>query len=95
MGRRSLGSFGRYSRSSRWSQTWSPVVMTWTPAANNSLAILGVIPLPPAEFSPFTMQKSTLCSVVMDEILFITAFLPGSPTISPRKRMRIWSECRI
>ncbi len=36
--------------------------MTSTPAENSSPAIGGVMPLPPAEFSPLAMTKSSACS---------------------------------
>ena len=37
---------------------WSPVVITSTPAEKISSAVFGVIPEPPAEFSPLAMTKS-------------------------------------
>ena len=44
-----------------WSHKWSPVVMTSTPAEKISPAVLGVMPEPPAEFSPLAMTKSSAC----------------------------------
>ena len=44
-----------------WSHKWSPVVMTSTPAEKISSAVLGVMPEPPAEFSPLAMTKSSAC----------------------------------
>ena len=45
-------------RISFWSQIWSPLVITETPARKRSIVILPVIPRPPAAFSPLTMMKS-------------------------------------
>ena len=45
-------------RISFWSQIWSPLVITETPARKRSMVILPVIPRPPAAFSPLTMMKS-------------------------------------
>ena len=44
-----------------WSHRWSPLVMTSTPAEKISPAVLGVMPEPPAEFSPLAMTKSSAC----------------------------------
>ena len=44
-----------------WSHKWSPLVMTSTPAEKISSAVLGVMPEPPAEFSPLAMTKSSAC----------------------------------
>jgi hypothetical protein len=54
-----------------------------TPALNNSFAVPGVIPEPPAEFSPFAMITSTLCSARNRGASTFTARRPGSPTTSP------------
>ena len=40
---------------------WFPVVITSIPSSNNSSAICGVIPKPPAAFSPLAMVNSTAC----------------------------------
>ena len=53
------------------------------------MAIFAVIPRPPAAFSPFTMTKSTPRSLRNTGTDFMTALRPGSPTMSPRNRMRI------
>ena len=53
------------------------------------MAILPVIPRPPAAFSPFTMTKSTPRSLRNMGTDLMTALRPGSPTMSPRNRMRI------
>jgi len=37
---------------------WLPSVITSTPIPNSSSAVLGVIPTPPAAFSPLTTMKS-------------------------------------
>src|SRR5437016_5504193 len=68
-----------------WSQTWSPVVTTETPARKRSIVILPVMPRPPAEFSPFTTIKSTSCCSFSFGRQAMTASRPGWPTMSPRK----------
>src|SRR5205807_8241152 len=68
-----------------WSQTWSPVVTTETPARKRSIVILPVMPRPPAEFSPFTTIKSTSCCSFSFWREAMTAARPGWPTMSPRK----------
>src|SRR3954471_20140085 len=62
--------------------------MTATPARSRSIVIFGVMPRPPAEFSPFTMTKSTPRSCLYRFTLSVTALRPGSPTMSPRNKMR-------
>src|SRR5206468_8505026 len=69
-----------------WSQTWSPVVTTETPARKRSIVILPVMPRPPAAFSPFTTIKSTSCCSFNSGSRAMSALRPGSPTTSPRKR---------
>jgi hypothetical protein len=69
-----------------WSHKWSPVVMTSTPAEKISSAILGVMPEPPAEFSPLAMTKSRACRSRSWGTSPLTARRPGCPTMSPMKR---------
>src|SRR5450432_126144 len=66
---------------------WSPVVMTAAPARSRSMLIFDVMPRPLAEFSPLTMMKSIPCSSRMCGNDSMTARRPGSPTMSPRKRI--------
>src|SRR5260370_2552416 len=73
-------------RISFWSQMWSPVVMTETPARKRSIVIFPVIPRPPAAFSPLTMTKSNACFDFSSGSRAMTTERPGSPTTSPRKR---------
>src|SRR5205814_5329766 len=61
--------------------------MTETPARKRSMVIFPVMPRPPAAFSPLTMMKSKACFSFNFGSLAITAVRPGSPTISPRKRI--------
>src|SRR5436190_21452422 len=57
--------------------------MTSTPEMNNSLAVLTVIPDPPAEFSPFAITRSKPhCERSRGTSVFTTR-RPGSPTTSP------------
>src|ERR1700682_6530478 len=65
----------------------SPLVITAAPARSRSMLILGVMPRPLAEFSPLTMMKSIPCSSRMCGNDSMTARRPGSPTMSPRKRI--------
>src|SRR3954469_1785303 len=53
------------------------------------IASFGVMPRPPAEFSPFTIAKSTANSCLSFGSRSSTARRPGSPITSPRKRMRM------
>ena len=46
------------------------------------------MPLPPAEFSPFTTIKSMFLSSRNFGTNVATALRPGSPTISPKKSNR-------
>src|SRR5688500_10389849 len=57
--------------------------MISTPALNRSFAVLGVIPEPPAEFSPLAMTTSTLCLARNRGRSVFMARRPGSPTTSP------------
>ena len=54
---------------------WLPSVITSTPAANSSSACLGVIPMPPAAFSPLATTKSSANS----------SRSPGSSSLSVRR----------
>ncbi len=67
------------------SQTWSPKVIPSTPLFLKLVAILVLIPDPPAAFSPFAMMKSSPWSRRRGRSCSITKFLPGRPTMSPRK----------
>jgi hypothetical protein len=67
---------------------WSPLVTTAAPARMRLMAIFGVMPRPPAEFSPFTTMKSSLSSSLSSGSSTETALRPGSPTTSPKKRRR-------
>ena len=66
-------------------------MITATPALMRLMASFGVMPLPPAAFSPFAMMKSTPVRFLIFDKDSITAFRPGSPTMSPRNRIRIIS----
>jgi hypothetical protein len=46
-----------YSKISRLSQMWLPVVMTWAPRSKSSSAMEGVMPKPPAAFSPLMTSE--------------------------------------
>jgi hypothetical protein len=48
-----------YSKISFLSQMWLPVVMTCAPRSKSSSAMEGVMPKPPAAFSPLMMSRST------------------------------------
>src|SRR5947209_18815478 len=61
--------------------------MTSTPAANNWSAIRGVIPSPPAAFSPLTMTKSGASSSRSAGSMPSSVRLPKPPTRSPANRM--------
>lgn len=63
--------------------------MTAIPDRNKSIAILGVIPRPAAEFSPFAITKSISRSRFKLGKRPITALRPGSPTISPKNKILI------
>ena len=70
-----------------WSHRWSPVVMMSTPAAKISCAVAGVMPEPPAEFSPLAMTTSISNWRRKRGKSSFTARRPGSPTMSPMKRI--------
>src|SRR2546423_12803135 len=59
------------------------------------MVILPVMPRPPAAFSPFTTIKSRPCCSLRSGSRAITAFRPGSPTMSPRKRTFSIEQDRI
>src|ERR1039458_7686440 len=59
--------------------------MTSTPAEKISPAVLGVMPEPPAEFSPLAMTKSSACCSRNLGRRVLTALRPGCPTMSPMK----------
>src|SRR3974390_152136 len=58
------------------------------PSSNNSSAICGVMPNPPAAFSPFATVNSTPCSFCSSGSRSWTMVRPGRPKMSPTKRMR-------
>src|SRR5512135_2670197 len=62
-------------------QTWFPVVMQSAPAASISSARLGVMPRPPARFSPLMILKSALTPLRYR----IAPSRPGFPMTSPMK----------
>ncbi len=59
------------------------------------MAIFGVMPLPPAAFSPLTTTKSKQSSVFREGSERMTAVRPGSPTTSPKNNSRIMSGVRL
>src|SRR5919107_2521125 len=61
--------------------------MTSTPAANSSSAIFGVIPRPPAAFSPLTTTNVGACSATSPGSRPSSVRRPRPPTRSPTKRM--------
>ena len=63
------------------------LTITATPARSKSIASFGVMPRPPATFSPFTTTKSITRSFFRMGTVSITARRPGSPTRSPRNKI--------
>src|SRR6185312_13950283 len=61
--------------------------MTSTPAANSWSAILGVMPRPPAAFSPLTTTKSAASRSRSAGSMPRSVRLPSPPTRSPANRM--------
>ena len=69
---------------------WFPEVMPSTPRARNSSRIFPVMPLPAAAFSQLIITKSNPChSSRRAGRAFARAVLPGLPSMSPTKRMRM------
>jgi len=64
-----------------------PVVMASTPWLKSSSAMSGVIPLPPAEFSPLAMMTSRPCACFNLGRSSLTARRPGLPTMSPMNKI--------
>jgi hypothetical protein len=65
-----VGGDGHVLEDLRLSQMWLPVVMTWAPRSKSSSAMEGVMPKPPAAFSPLMMRRSTaLVSRTCREVL--------------------------
>src|SRR5438552_9085462 len=61
--------------------------MASTPAEKISPAVLGVMPEPPAEFSPLATTASSRCCRRSSGTSVLTARRPGSPTMSPMNRI--------
>src|SRR5271170_7045548 len=76
-----------YSKISRLSQMWLPVVMTWAPRSKSSSAMDGVMPKPPAAFSPLTTRRSTALVSRTWGRCSRTMWRPAEPKTSPTKRM--------
>src|SRR3954469_13830252 len=77
----------RYGHTSRWRYVWLPSVTTSAPAPNNSSAYLGVIPIPPAAFSPLTTTKSAPSSARRLPSMVRATRRPAEPTTSPTNRI--------
>src|SRR5579862_1647632 len=67
---------------------WLPEVITSTPAANRSLAVDSVRPIPPARFSPLAVTKSIPRDPRRSPRSASTASRPGLPITSPIIRTR-------
>ena len=70
-------------------QVWFPSVIASTPPSKISRSVSGVAPRPPAEFSPLATTMSTAISARSSGTSFLMQILPGRPTTSPIKRMRM------
>src|SRR4051794_35474508 len=66
--------------------------MASTPAANRSSAVLGVMPMPPAAFSPLATTKSSPNSERSPGSSARRARRPGAATTSPTKRMVVTAK---
>src|SRR5918997_5612966 len=77
------------TRVSRWSQVWLPRVTASAPAARISSQMASVMPKPPAAFSPLITTQSSRQRSRRPGRRSITAWRPGRPTMSPRKRRRM------
>src|SRR5437867_3309861 len=64
------------------------MVNAWTPAATNWEKHRGLMPDPPAAFSALAMTKSIDRAVFNRGRADLSTLRPGSPTTSPRKRIR-------
>src|SRR5579863_470244 len=67
--------------------------MMSTPASKISVAVLTVIPAPPAAFSPLATTTSTCAAWRILGSSSRTARRPGSPTMSPINKM--FTEARV
>src|SRR5580704_6834023 len=76
-----------YSKISRLSQMWLPVVMTWAPRSKSSSAMEGVMPKPPAAFSPLMTRRSTALVSRTWGRCSRTMWRPAEPKTSPTKRI--------
>src|SRR5688500_1886911 len=85
-GRRRRFSLVMYSTISFLSQMWLPEVSTSAPCSSTCLAMAGVTPKPPAEFSTLTTQTSIACSWRSFGRSLPTAVRPESPKTSPTIR---------
>jgi hypothetical protein len=64
-------------------------VITSTPISNSSFAVRSVIPIPPAEFSPFAITSWGECRSRRSGIVAARPARPGLPTTSPTNKTRI------
>src|SRR3954470_19602231 len=78
-----------YGQISRWRYVWLPSVIASTPADSSSSASLGVMPIPPAAFSPLITTKSGASSSRRPGSSSRSARRPARPTTSPMKRMAV------
>src|ERR687891_299738 len=69
--------------------------MTSAPAMNSSSACLGVIPTPPAAFSPLTTTKSAASSVRRSPSIVLSTRLPAEATTSPTKRIAVKAQTLV
>src|SRR5919197_578302 len=79
----------RYGQTSLWRYVWLPSVITSAPASKRSSASLGVIPTPPATFSPLTTTKSRPNSSRSPGRSARRVRRPGPPTTSPTNRIAV------
>src|SRR5690349_6436733 len=77
----------RYGHTSRWRYVWLPSVRTSAPALKSSSAYFGVMPIPPAAFSPLTTTKSAPSSSRRLPSMVRAARRPAEPTTSPTNRI--------
>src|SRR6266508_1554294 len=65
---------------------WFPLVRRFTSAPSSSSAASGVTPIPEAEFSAFATTRSSPSRAMRRGARRCTAWRPGLPKTSPRKR---------
>src|SRR4051794_32940381 len=82
-------SSSRYGQISRWRKVWLPSVMASTSRPRISSASFGVMPMPPAAFSPLTTTKSGASSSRSMGSSSRRARRPARPTTSPMKRIAV------